>query len=373
MKHLLCLLAFPLFVPAANAAGDGPGEFSIRAVVPLPPSHLASLRRLVADDPEAAALAETVKTDAEPWLDEQPQPLEVIHYEGLVNTDPKRIATVEKLREMDGVAALIRHWQATGDPRAAETLRRFVSAWAKTYRPTGNDVNENKFYPLLVAYHQIRAAFPPDEKTEIDAWLRRLGELHEREVRQSTHLTNRYTKHVRLVATIGTILNISEWQAAAEAGLKRFVTESLRADGTSLDLERRDTLTYHASALRPAIELAMLAAHEGRDLYTWESENGGSIQKSVHYLVPYALGEKTRKEWLNTKVDLDRRRSAAGIEKYRAGRLYDPRDALRVMEEASYFDPALTRVVRHLTGTTETERFPSWQMLINEAARRENR
>jgi hypothetical protein len=38
------------------------------------------------------------------------------------------------------------------------------------------------------------------------------------------------------------------------------------------------------------------------------------------------------------------------------------------MQEASYFDPGLVRVVRRLL-KTDAERFPTWQMLINAAAR----
>lgn len=111
---------------------------------------------------------------------------------------------------------------------------------------------------------------------------------------------------------IATVANRQEWVDLAHQGAKRFVTESLRPDGSSHDFEYRDTLTYHASALRPPIELAMITDDKGRELYTWESPEGGSLKKSVDFVVPYAMGEKTHKEWVNSKVDLDRRRAEAG-------------------------------------------------------------
>ncbi len=352
---------------AANARAEV-GEFHIPAVIPLSPEQLARLRGLVATDPEAMALAEEAGRQALPHLDAEPHPLEVIRYEGLVNTDPRRIATVAKLREMGDVARLARFWQVSGDTRAADTLRRFIFAWTATYRLTGNDVNENKFCPLLVAYHALRGTFGDAERARVDAWVRRLGQLHAKAVRTSTHFTNRYAKHVRLLALAGMILDRRDWVDAAHEGVRRFVRESLRPDGTSHDLERRDTLSYHMSALRPPIELALLAGDAGPDLYTWTSPAGGSLKKSVDYVVPYALGEKTRREWTRSTVDLDRRRAEAGLEKYRPGRLFEPQSALRLMEEASVFDPDLFRVVRHLTGS-EAERFPTWQTLINAAAR----
>ncbi len=347
------------------------GEFSIPAVQPLNSAQLEKLRDLVEAYPEAKALAQEAKQKALPLLDAEPHPLEAIHYEGLVNTNPKRIAAVEKLREMADAACLMRYWQVSGDLRAADTLHRFIMAWTQTYKLTGNDVNENKFYPLLVAYHSLRDKFPEEDRKKVDAWAAKLGKLHEKAVKNSTHFTNRYSKHVRLLAISGMILDRQEWIEAAHAGIKRFVTQSLYEDGSSHDLKRRDTLTYHGSALKPPIELAMISAKKGRELYTWTSSKGGSLKKSVDYVVPYAMGEKVHKEWVHSKIGLDHRRAEAGLEKYRPGRLYEPENALELMELASYFDPDLMKVVHHLT-KIGAERFPTWQTLINEAARNDS-
>lgn len=367
-KTALPTVACLLFCLAAAHARGEAGEYSIPSVSPLKPAQLEKLRKLAADDPEAKALADAVKAEAAPLLDAEPRPLAAIHYEGLVNTDPRRVRSVEHLQDTAHAARLMRHWQASGDPRAADALRRFVVAWADAYRPTGNDVNENKLYPLLVAYHSLRDGFPADERARVDAWVERLGTLHAAAVQQSTHFTNRYSKHVRLAAIAGLILDRADWSRAAQEGTRRFVTESLFPDGSSLDLKRRDALSYHNSGLRPILELAMLAGEDGRALYSWTSPNGGSLKRSVDYVVPFATGERTRAEWVNTTVELDRRRAAAGLPYYRAGKPFDPQDALRLMEEASYFDADLVPVVRKLTGAGAA-RFPTWQTLVNEAAR----
>lgn len=369
MSRILNFALLVIFLPAfPRSACAEVGEFSIPAVSPLRPVELKRLRELVRDDAEAKELAAEIRRQAIPLLGVEPRSLPVIHYEGLVNTDPKRIATVKRLNQMAEVAWLVRYWQAFGDAKAAATLRRLILAWADRYQPTGNDVNENKFYPLLVAYEALRENVSGDDRQRVDPWVRRLGELHENAVKKSDHLTNRYSKSLRLLAIAGRILDRPDWVEAAHEGVKRFVRGSLHADGTSRDLKHRDSLTYHGSALRPPMELAILAGEGGRKLYAWTSANGGSLKKSVDFMVPYALGEKTRREWANTKVGLDRRRAEAGLEKYRPGRLYEPKDSLKVMELASYFDPSLLRVVRHLTDS-EAKRFPTWQTLINEAAR----
>jgi len=363
------LVLLGVFVMLSAAHTDATvGEFSIPDVMPLTAAQREHLRELVETDPEAQALAAEAAAQARPLIGLEPEPLEVIHYEGLVNTDPRRIATVAKLEQMADAARLMRYWQVSGDEEAAATLRQLIRAWTRTYKLTGNDVNENKFYPLLVAYHALRDSFEPADREAVDDWVERLGKLHRDAVRESTHFTNRYAKHVRLLAICGMILDRPAWIDDAHQGIRRFVNRSLYADGTSHDLKRRDTLTYHGSSLKPVLDLAMLTGPEGRALYTWEGEQGGSLKKSVDYVVPYAMGEKVHREWVNSKVRLDQRRAAAGLEKYRPGRLYEPANALELMEKASGFDPDLMRVVRHLT-ETEAERFPTWQTLMNAAVR----
>lgn len=370
MPRWMIALSLALFCASPSLAEERVGEFSIPKVHPLARHQVERLRELAHNDPEAKALAQAVREAAQPLLDIEPAPLKVIHYEGLVNTDPRRIATVKQLRQMGDAARLMRFWQVSDDPRAAAALQRLILAWTQTYELTGNDVNENKFYPLLVAYHALRDQFDSPNQQRLDDWVERLGRLHKQAVENSTHFTNRYSKHVRLLAICGMILKRDAWIEAAHEGIKRFVTQSLYADGSSHDLKRRDTLTYHASALRPPIELAMLAGEQGRELYHWTSPQGGAIKKSVDFVVPYALGEKVHLEWVNSQIDLDRRRAEAGIDYYQPGRPFDPQSALRLMEEASYFDASLMRVVHHLTDSS-AQRFPTWQTLVNQAARAE--
>ncbi len=342
------------------------GELTIPLVSPLNAAALERLRRLVQTDEHARRWAIQLREEAEPLLDLSPDPLVEIHYEGLVNTDPRRLAAVAKLRQMAHAAMLTRYWQVSGDRRAAAALKRLIVAWAGAYRPTGNDVNENKLYPLLVAYAALRSEMTAEERARVDAWVEQFGRLHAEAVERSQLFTNRYAKHVRLLFVCGRILDRPKWEEQAIEGTRRFAARGLRADGTSEDLHRRDTLTYHCSALTPVIELAMLAGPAGRVLYDWTAPEGGSIRKSVEYVVPFAAGEKTREEWKNSTIGLDRRRAAAGLEHYRPGRLFKPVEALELMELAEFFDPKLLPLVQKLSGRGD-DRFPTWQTLVNRA------
>ncbi|MEO0587830.1 MAG: hypothetical protein AAF078_09335, partial [Planctomycetota bacterium] len=158
------MVAAALFVTQPAMGEPMVGEFDIPDVLPLTEAQVVALRGEVTRDASAAGLAAEVAREAEAILPAEPTPLRVIHYEGLVNTDPRRIATVERLRQMGDVAWLVRHWQASGDPRCVEALTAIVVAWVDTYEIDGNDVNENKLFPMLVAYEALRDGFAPDER-----------------------------------------------------------------------------------------------------------------------------------------------------------------------------------------------------------------
>ena len=279
---ILCVIAVQ--VPC-QAASD-PGEFSIRETLPLDLRQREELRELIATDDEARALFKEVEREARKYIEMEPEPLRVIHYEGLLNTDPRRIESVRRLSQMDAAAALLHGWQASGDNRFAAALKRMILAWATTFEPTGNDVNENKLYPLFVAYEALRPKFEAKERSSVDEWLRRMAEMHAQNVAQPRMLSNRFTKSLRMLAIFGRILHHEPWREASERGFKRFVSESLRADGTSFDLEHRDSLTYHNSALRPLIELAILAGTDGPALYTCAGSKKGEVINQRRIKVP---------------------------------------------------------------------------------------
>jgi hypothetical protein len=353
---------------AAAAAGEAatPGEFEIPLTVVLSEAQLDRLAKVVATDDEAQAIADRAVAAARPALARDPEPLALIHYEGLVHTDPRRVETVASLNQMGDIARLLRAWQVTRDPEIAAHLRALISAWTQTYAITGNDVNENKFSPLLMAYASLRETFSPEDRTPIDAWVEQLGTVHAQRVEAAGQATNRYGKHLRLTALAAAILGRDDWRQIAGAGAKRMIQQGLRPDGTSLDLERRDSLGYHGSAVKSLIEMSRLIPRTPGEptLYDWVAPSGASIRRSVDYVVPYATGEKTRQEWRNTTVELDRRRAAAGLAEYQPGRRYEPRQALTLMELASLYDPGLRPLVAELAGA-EAARFPTWMTLMS--------
>lgn len=353
-------------LPTVFHASGTPGEFPQRSTFALSQLELCTLRGMATGD-AAREMVTRCRAETLARLVAPPTPVETIHYEGLLNTAPARLATVEKLRSMDNVAAILQVWQVTGDKQAERHLRGQLLAWARTYAPTGNDVNENKLAPLLVTALTFRDGWTKEERSQIEHWLARMGERQFAGLATGNKRGNRYAKRLRLLALLAEATGRSEWRDAAQEGFRAFVTDTLRPDGTSYDLEHRDSLTYHVSALVSALELLHALGSEGSALYAWHDEAGSSLAKTVRHVVPYATGEKTREEWRSSKVELDHARAAAGIESYRPGRLYDGREAVPLLEMAARYD---AEVAHALDGIRlKVARSAGMGSLINDAVR----
>jgi hypothetical protein len=126
------------------AAVSAKADVMIRTTIPLSKTERDVLAERVRTNAEAAVVVKAIVADAETRLSQLPRPLAVIHYEGLLDTDPRRVETQKSLEDMDRLASLSDAWCATGDTRYIAPLRALILAWSGTYMPTGNAINENK-------------------------------------------------------------------------------------------------------------------------------------------------------------------------------------------------------------------------------------
>lgn len=76
------------------------GEFDTITFCPYSSAQLKRIRDCVGSNLEAERRGQEILLIATGHLNRKPQPVETIHYESLVNTDPKRTACVEHLLDM---------------------------------------------------------------------------------------------------------------------------------------------------------------------------------------------------------------------------------------------------------------------------------
>ena len=308
-------------------------------IVILNSEETTRLRSLIKENEEVKKLYSAILHAAEAGLNNPPKPVEVIYYEGLLETNPKRIKTVESFADIDYVISLIYADYGTDSPEFGKKAKEIILAWAKTYKPTGNPINENKFNAFYWGYHLFKNNFRKKEKKIVEDWFLKIAEKEMN--RERTPNNNWEAKRCKMLGIIGCILQNESLKKHSLDHFKKYINTAYYADGTSRDLQQRDALHYHVSGLKPCLSAFInLSKFDARfSLYDYVSKNKSSVKKSVEYVLPYATGEKQREEWRNTKVKLDKERAAAGLAEYQPGKLFEPEKAYSMFELACYYNP----------------------------------
>jgi hypothetical protein len=323
------------------------------------------LRRLAAG--EGAAAYAAILPAAESALEVPPMPLERMVYEGRLPDHPERLVTIEHLQDISRLRLLGYAWLVEGDPRFAEHARSIILAWSRTYRPTGNPINENKLSSLVGVYAALRDShFAPSERETVDGWLRDIGARNRGTGERAPNLDNWQAKRLKLAAMVGSAIGDPSLLRWAREGFEAYVAGGLYPDGTSEDFRRRDALSYHHGGLKPMLEIAQALDPSG-ELYRRPFGEGSSLAKSVAFLVRHVDGTSQHAEWVNTTAEIDRRRAAEGHARYQPGRIYQPWEALEALTLAAFFDPALLELVTTIRRDAGFGTAPTWQQVVNAA------
>ena len=314
-------------------------------VVVLDEHEVVQLRATMKSNDLIKNLGDSIVAEGKKALAASPNPVDTIYYEGLLDTNPRRIETSKSLDDMNLLTNLIYYGYLENNEEIGPKVKEFVLAWSSTYLPNGNPINENKFIALFWSYYLYRDQFDANERRIVDQWLRSIANAEMG--RERTPNNNWQAKRLKIIGIIGFMLNDENMQQFSINGFKEYISTSYFPDGTSVDLRDRDALQYHLSGLKPCISafINLCKFNSAFDLYKYEAPSGSSIKKSIDYAIPYAKGEKQHKEWVNSKVALDHRRAAAGIAKYQPGILFDPATAIEALEWAGYYEPELLHII----------------------------
>ena len=347
--------------PAAPAPATLPHvEFDLPTPLMLSPAAVDRLAERVRDDPAAAEAFAAIRAEADAAVGVEPDPIAEIIYEGRVSNDPDRVRTARHLEDMRRLRALSWAHALTGEPQYLDAARRFLSAWVGTVRISGNDVNDNKLVPIALALHLLGEDLPEGERKAARAWAWELEARHLSRLRELRG--NRGAKRLKVAVLAGLAAGDPAIAGKAAHEVRAYVATSLRPDGTSFDLEQRDAMHYHAGGMNIPLQIlanARAAGHDVGDAYRQPVADGpnagASLEKSVAYMLPYARGEKIYPEWVNTKIELDRRRAATGDPYYQPGKPWDPAEAADVLLLASAFDSSLRPLARDLNAREGAE------------------
>jgi hypothetical protein len=356
--------------PACGKAVIQAGTPAVGNTISLTPAQQEKLAVLVRSDSDAARLFQKLRKLADASLNSPAHPVVRIDTAGKLASDPAKVKSRVGLEDMRELYALGFAAAVTSNPAYGAAAKRKILSWARTNQPSGVPIDESKLEPLFVAYELTRPGYSDEDRRVVETWLRTLARREMEGARASSVTArNNWNSHrLKIVGLIGFLLEDRSLIDYAVGGFKKQIEVNLRPDGSSLDFHERDALHYHCYDLEPLLTLALIAHQNGVELYDYAAPNGASLRKAVNFLVPYCEGSAVHSEWVHSKVEFDRERAEAGESKFQIGSRFNPRDGLRALELASFFDQGLKPLVGKLAKRAGTK-YPTWPMVLNEASR----
>ncbi len=295
-----------------------------------------------------------VKRLAEKGLLLAPDPIDSIHYEGHLSNDLLRHQSVDHLQDMKVLRALAWSFVITGSDDFAQQGIRYLEAWTSAYRPTGNDVNENKLDAIFLAYQVFYPLLHRDLRTQVSIWMKSIAERHIALWNPNVGSSNRQAKRVKLVLMAGKCLENKRLINFAVIAYQELLTTCLLPGGQTTDLERRKSMHYNINCLQLLLEVAHLIDPWLSEIYTWQTADGGSLKTSVDFMLPYASGEVSHEEWIGSQVEFDQRRAQSQDPFYQPGKLWDRKESLYTIMLASQYDKNLRQLVEVMLAESGT-------------------
>ncbi len=336
--------------------------------VTLSEAQRVKLTNLIHTDKEAGALFKRLQREADESLVATPNPTPDIQSEGKLKNDPVRIRTRESLKDLPKISALSYAFAVTGDAHYGTKAKEFLLAWAQVNHPNGDPIDETNLEAIILAYELTRKQFSSAEAPLVETWLKRVAatEMASRKERNATGMNNWNSHRLKIVGLIGFTLADKTLIKYAVDGYKTQIEANLHPDGSSYDFHERDALHYHLYDLEPLLALCQAAQQNGIDLYHFQAASGASLDKSIRFLIPYCDGTKTHPEFVNSKVAFDKKRAQSGDKHYQAGRLFEPKEAASVFEQAAFFDAAYAAFYFKVSHQPATP-YPTWAFLLHAA------
>lgn len=272
-------------------------------------------------DPAPTAAIQALQRDVDKRLAETSQPRAIarLHTEGTLPHQGIWDQSIEAKKDFPLIRNLALLWRAKKDQRVLNQLAPILDAWATIYQPSFNPIDETDFDTIIDAFALIQADLPQATRDKVAALLHRFatGYLdqmqHYSKPGKNTWINNWQSHRIKIATMSAAALGDQRLLDAARWQFIKQLNQNLHPDGTSIDFEERDALHYVVYNLEPLVRAAMAANTMGQDWLTLRADNGVTLAVAIDWLVPYASGEKTHQEYVNTTVKFDLQRRDAGV------------------------------------------------------------
>lgn len=301
---------------------------------------------------------QALRRDVDLHRAEQPRAAVRLHTEGTLPHQGIWDQSVEAKKDFSLMRDLALLWRASHDQASLDRLTLLLDAWASTYQPSYNPIDETDFDALLDAFAITQSALPPANREKTAVFVRALGSGYLKRMqlkqnpRKGTWINNWQSHRIKLATLAAVALGDNSLFDAARTQFRQQLKQNLRADGSTIDFEERDALHYTVYDLEPLVRAAMAARLRQEDWLNLRADNGATLAMSLNWLLPYAKGEKTHDEFLHTTVKFDLTRRDAGIRGYSGP--WDTKNSAQLFWLASTLDARYAQAAQGLASA------PAW-------------
>jgi len=247
MKYLIAILFSSL---AFNCFGQFVG---------LNKKEISNLQRLVVKESSAKKFYTAIIQTANYALTQTPNPIDTVVSEGHLATDPKKIRTVQSLKDIEKIYSLAITYAVEGNKNYLQKAGEYITAWETVNQPQGNPINDTKFEDLFFAYDLIKNDVSSQQKNTINSWLEKMADAEIKSAQPKTKKTsyNNWNSHrIKTIGLIGYLLNNSTYRTYIDVELPAQIEKNLLPDGSGIDFHERDALHYHTYTLEPLISIS---------------------------------------------------------------------------------------------------------------------
>jgi hypothetical protein len=266
-----------------------------------------------ATKPEVASVLEVARNS----MNIPVQPVDTFHLEGTLNRDPAHQASDRAKADFNAIFDLAVCARTAQEPLRTQCLGKVSSeltAWAKTYRATGDPINDAYLVPLFQAIDLAAPQLSPDMSQSLIAWVRSVAvkgdDYYAAKPKVDTSRINNWNAARLLIrAMAAMICNDPQLQASTRTMLDEFVQGNFltnsegKQDGETYDFVQRDALDYQVADLFSLVQLTLYAPS------LVDQQPHVLIHKGLDFIQPYFLGQKQHIEFLHTtsKFDIERK------------------------------------------------------------------
>ncbi|MGC6370773.1 alginate lyase family protein [Pseudomonas sp. K2I15] len=264
--------------------------------------------------------AKTLLAAAQRHLGDQPGALPHLHTEGTLPNQGIREQSIAAEKDWPVMRQAALAWRLSRDTRYLKQVDDYLSAWASTYQPDFNPIDETNLDMLINAYALTASDLRPQTRDATRALLTNLGNGYIERIKQfhgakkATNTNNWQSHRVKLVTVAAAALGDREMLAQAFQLFQQQITDNVLPDGSVTDFQDRDALHYVVYDLEPLVQAALAAKPYGigGNWLDFTAAHGGSLSEALDWLAPYAKGQRSHEEFVHTRVQFDKDRANVG-------------------------------------------------------------